>query len=527
MGFTPATGTEIRMGCVYEAFGLVPLPGANIGLNSTLGVNRQPPQAAGVTAIAAGAETELSVDMGGLDTISEYCAFPSPSSTPSPTPTPISSQCASSTYDVILLLDQSASISIAEYSLMSAATVDLVSKLSSYLSGGATGFQFGVVAFSSAASVLQTLTSNQALINSAVSNRVSFGSTRIDLGLQQSYSTSIGTNTRNANKKIILYTDGNPNSGTEAATVLTANTINNSVYNSVYRTEILCVGIGDGVDYSNLYNYAANPSLVYSAATFNQIQSINAQIVNGICQPLLTPNPTSTTTLTPTPTTTITLTPTTTLTPTSTTSSTGDICVSGAGSEVVNGTYTYSGTKTIGGITRPQYIKDVNYNVSIVSEGGNTVWSISNTDLLFTYYLGSTVPPPQYPYQETSWISSDQGINPVPTVSSGNCSVPTSTPTPTPSVTPLFTIYTHGLVRETCSDYCTTNYNITTLTSASNTYLDLSVGNFIYGISGAGFIAYSNVSTDTTTGPFRIAEIDSNGEVLSIQVCVANSCEIL
>jgi hypothetical protein len=103
----------------------------------------------------------------------------------------------------------------------------------------------------------------------------------------------------------------------------------------------------------------------------------------------------------------------------------------------------------------------------------------------------------------------------------------TPTNTATPSVTPLFTIYTHGLVRATCSDYCTTNYNITTLTSASNTYLDLTIGNFIYGISGAGFIAYSNVSTDTTTGPFRIAEIDSSGEVLSIQVCVANSCEIL
>jgi hypothetical protein len=75
MGFTPATGNEISIGCVYGAFGLVPFPGANIGLNSVLGVNRQPPQAAGVTAIPAGVETELSVDMGGLDTPNEYnCA---------------------------------------------------------------------------------------------------------------------------------------------------------------------------------------------------------------------------------------------------------------------------------------------------------------------------------------------------------------------------------------------------------------------------------------------------------------------
>ena len=88
MGFTPATGQEISMGCVYEAFGLAPFPGANIGLNSTLGVNRQPPQAVGVSAIPLNSETELSVDMGGLDTIDEYCDIPTPTNTPTNTTTP-------------------------------------------------------------------------------------------------------------------------------------------------------------------------------------------------------------------------------------------------------------------------------------------------------------------------------------------------------------------------------------------------------------------------------------------------------
>jgi hypothetical protein len=76
MGFTPATGTEISMGCVYGAFGLTPYPGINIGLNSTLGVTRQPPQAAGVTAIASSTVTTLSSDMGGLETIDDYCGVP-------------------------------------------------------------------------------------------------------------------------------------------------------------------------------------------------------------------------------------------------------------------------------------------------------------------------------------------------------------------------------------------------------------------------------------------------------------------
>lgn len=72
MGVTPNTGTEISIGKVYGAFGLIPAPGSNIGLNSTLGVNRQPPQASGVAAISANTETDLSTDMGGLDTPNVY-----------------------------------------------------------------------------------------------------------------------------------------------------------------------------------------------------------------------------------------------------------------------------------------------------------------------------------------------------------------------------------------------------------------------------------------------------------------------
>jgi hypothetical protein len=72
MGLTPATGTEIAMGCVYDAFGF-PVPTLNISLNGFLGANRQPPQALGVSAIAAGTQTALSSDMGGLTTLEDYC----------------------------------------------------------------------------------------------------------------------------------------------------------------------------------------------------------------------------------------------------------------------------------------------------------------------------------------------------------------------------------------------------------------------------------------------------------------------
>jgi len=90
---------------------------------------------------------------------------------------------------------------------------------------------------------------------------------------------------------------------------------------------------------------------------------------------------------------------------------------------------------------------------------------------------------------------------------------------------PGSTIYTHGAVRGTCSDYCNTNYLIQTLTNADGGYFDLTLGDTIYGQGGvAGWVAYSNVSTDTDTGPFRVAQIDSSGVVIDISVCVSGNC---
>lgn len=122
--------------------------------------------------------------------------------------------------------------------------------------------------------------------------------------------------------------------------------------------------------------------------------------------------------------------------------------------------------------------------------------------------------------------STSNQVTPSPTSTSNQATpTPTGTQTPTPSVTPLQTIYTHGAVLGTCSNYCNTNYNITTLTTADGNYTSLTIGDTIYGQGGvAGFVAYSNVSTDTTTGPFKIAEIDTSGVVLGLYECVGGSC---
>jgi hypothetical protein len=111
-----------------------------------------------------------------------------------------------------------------------------------------------------------------------------------------------------------------------------------------------------------------------------------------------------------------------------------------------------------------------------------------------------------------------------PTPTPTTTTTPTNTPTVTPT-RPCNTIFTHGAIRFTCGDYCNTNYLIQTTDCASEPYGALSIGDFIYGYAGqSGYLAYSNVSTDTATGPFRIADIDGTGEILGIYVCNAGSC---
>lgn len=134
-----------------------------------------------------------------------------------------------------------------------------------------------------------------------------------------------------------------------------------------------------------------------------------------------------------------------------------------------------------------------------------------------TSTLGAT-PTPTATITATPTTTSTPGQSPTPTA--------TITATPTQTLGPQ--IYTHGTVFETCSDFCISNYNIDTLVSADNTYAALTIGDTIYGQGGvAGFVAYSDISTDTTTGPFRIAEIDSSGVILGIYICLGGVCDPL
>jgi len=130
--------------------------------------------------------------------------------------------------------------------------------------------------------------------------------------------------------------------------------------------------------------------------------------------------------------------------------------------------------------------------------------------------------------------STSSGSTPTPTPTNTQTPTQTSTlgttptQTPTPSPTPAIQIFTHGTVLATCSDFCNANYQIDVSTGADANFASLTIGDTIYNQGGvAGFVAYAATSTDTATGTFRIAQIDTSGEILAIYICIAGNCEVL
>jgi hypothetical protein len=139
---------------------------------------------------------------------------------------------------------------------------------------------------------------------------------------------------------------------------------------------------------------------------------------------------------------------------------------------------------------------------------------------------GTPTSTPQTTSSPTPSVTTTQTSTPENTATPTNTSTPTITPSPSssPSIC-TNTIYSYGNLRPNCSDYCTTNYNINTIDNSTQPYASLSIGDFVCGYEGdSGYLAYSNVSTNTSTGPFRIADIDGTGEVLGIYVCSGGSC---
>jgi hypothetical protein len=71
MGVLPATGTEISMGRIGAALGVVPNSTTQVALNAQLGTGRNR-NLSGVASIPTGSQTDESQSFGGLSTTNNY-----------------------------------------------------------------------------------------------------------------------------------------------------------------------------------------------------------------------------------------------------------------------------------------------------------------------------------------------------------------------------------------------------------------------------------------------------------------------
>lgn len=80
----------------------------------------------------------------------------------------------------------------------------------------------------------------------------------------------------------------------------------------------------------------------------------------------------------------------------------------------------------------------------------------------------------------------------------------------------------------TCSNFCTTNYNITVAfsTVSGNDYFTLAIGDEIVGGLADGWYAYDDSASSTSTSPtFRIMEIQSNLVADILECDASNNCQ--
>jgi hypothetical protein len=71
MGLIPTTGTEVSMGRIGVALGVIPNSTTQVALNAQLGVGRNR-SLSGVLSIPSGSQTEEGASFGGLQTPNTY-----------------------------------------------------------------------------------------------------------------------------------------------------------------------------------------------------------------------------------------------------------------------------------------------------------------------------------------------------------------------------------------------------------------------------------------------------------------------
>lgn len=262
-----------------------------------------------------------------------------PSVTPSPTPTPTApapSPLCPSRFDIMLVLDESGSISAADFQLEKQFAVDMVNSFSL----GESASKIGAVMFSTGARLVLPLTgSNAVATNTITAVQQAGGFTDTAVGLSTAIDELVVNGRPEAADVVILVTDGQ-STGNDPVPI--ADAARGSV-------TFFAVGIGDGVSEAELQAIAGDPGNYFGAASFSAVGAIREELVMAIC-PLIggtpTPTPTDVATATPTPTGTATPATTATATPLATDTSTPTATATASPTETPTSTATPTATPT-------------------------------------------------------------------------------------------------------------------------------------------------------------------------------------
>ena len=178
--------------------------------------------------------------------------------------------------DLVLVLDESGSISASDFGTLKAFANSVVNAVASdglFTQGG----RVGVVSFASGQETIIGLSTSQANVNTAITNNPqSAGSTCISCGLNQA--ASILPHAAGRNQVVIVITDGNANGGDPTLAAATA---------LQSEAEVFAVGVGSGINQSTLNTIASAPDATHTfpVANFGSLAAILQALVAAVNVP--------------------------------------------------------------------------------------------------------------------------------------------------------------------------------------------------------------------------------------------------
>ena len=143
-----------------------------------------------------------------------------------------------------------------------------------------TAVHVSVIQFSGSAMIQIPLSGDKNAITTAIRNiNQAKGSTNMDAGLKATYDMLTGSRSRSdANKAVVMFTDGVPDSGTNPVAV--AQTLKEK------SIDIYTVGVGSGVDPTLLKKIASEPveTHTFLADSFVKLQSLLNSLLQATCK---------------------------------------------------------------------------------------------------------------------------------------------------------------------------------------------------------------------------------------------------